>query len=71
MISLKRRLLAKTLTYKIASLASGVLIIGITTDSWAFAGGLASVLLAVNTTLYLLHEWLWNKTAWGKIEDPS
>jgi uncharacterized membrane protein len=71
MTALKRRLLAKTVTYKVASLLSGILILGIATGSWAFASGIALTLLVVNTLLYLWHEHIWNGIDWGRVSDED
>ena len=65
-MNLKRRVFAKTITYKLASYLSGVAIIGGITGNWGLATGVSLVLLGVNTGLYILHEVIWNGIEWGK-----
>jgi uncharacterized membrane protein len=66
MASLKRRFVVKALTYRTMTLISGIIIIGLVTGSWALASGIAVVVAIVNTILYAIHEYFWNKTEWGR-----
>lgn len=63
---LNKRLLTKTLTYKMLTFISTVILFGAVTGSAAAAAGLSGTLLAVNTLIYYGHEWLWQKTDWGR-----
>ncbi|MCV0439779.1 MAG: DUF2061 domain-containing protein [Hydrogenophaga sp.] len=71
MRSLRRRLLAKTATYKTATAATSTLILGGFTGSFAVAGGLAIAITIINTLIYLGHEAAWNKVTWGRISEDS
>jgi uncharacterized membrane protein len=66
MMSLKRRLLAKTFTYKGLTFVSSFVAFGITTGSVVLATGAATGLIIVNTLIYLAHEAAWNKVSWGR-----
>ena len=66
MASLKRRFVVKALTYRTITLFSGIVIIGFVTGSWKLASGIAIIVTAVNTCLYILHEHIWNSIMWGK-----
>ena len=66
MKSLKRRLFAKTCTYKLATYLSSVAVFGFATGSLGLAAGAATILLACNTIIYVAHEAAWNRVKWGR-----
>lgn len=68
MKALKRRLLAKTITYRTLSFLSNVVIIGAVTGSWGLASGVAIILMAVNAFVYAWHEHMWNGVKWGYLK---
>ena len=63
-----KRSIIKALTWRaLASLATFI-ISYIVTGSIAAATGIASVQVIVNLILYYVHERVWNKFKWGRID---
>ena len=60
-MSLTKKIFLKTLSYKTMSIASSLLFTYFITGSWKFAGGVAMFEAIGKITLYIIHEWLWEK----------
>jgi uncharacterized membrane protein len=60
------RTMAKVLSWRIIMIIQYTLLGYFTTGSWAFGIGLAGVTTIINSTIYFLHERLWNEFGWGK-----
>ena len=56
-----KRIVAKTITYKIMSVGTSLVVAYLITGSWEVAGGLAVFEAIGKVALYAGHEWLWEK----------
>ena len=63
-----RRSLTKALVWQCLGLVSMSLIGWAVTGSASLAGGLAMANMAFGFVFYLLHERLWAKISWGKVQ---
>lgn len=66
MKAMKKRMIAKAVTWKMIGLA---VISGLTywlTGNLATSGKLSVGFLIVSFVLYVIHEWIWEHVQWGK-----
>lgn len=61
-----RRVLAKTLTYKLLTFLTGIGVFGYASGDYKLAAGASVILVVLNTGIYVLHELVWSKTRWGR-----
>ncbi len=61
------RSLIKTLTYRILIILSNGLLVYIVTEDPRLTGEITLGAAIISTTLYYLHERLWNRIQWGII----
>lgn len=62
------RTIAKAVSWQLLGLLSMTLIGYLFTGSVAAAGSLAVVTAVVGAVCYVLHERVWNRIAWGRVE---
>jgi uncharacterized membrane protein len=62
-----KRSIAKAITWRVTGTASTFLIALAITDNAAASTSLAAVQLAANTLLYFVHERVWNRLTWGRV----
>jgi len=62
------RTIAKAVSWQLLGLLSMTLIGYLFTGSVAAAGSLAVVTTIIGAVCYVLHERLWNRIAWGRID---
>lgn len=61
---------AKSFSWRI----SGIVILGgityLMTESWKVTGGITALFHGIRVVLYYLHERLWDRISWGKLQHP-
>ena len=62
-----RRILAKTITWRITGSTSTFIIAYLMTGSVGLSSGIAIVQMIVNTFLYYAHDSAWNQIKWGRL----
>ncbi|MFT6676154.1 MAG: putative membrane protein [Sulfitobacter sp.] len=66
-MELKKRTIAKALTWQIIGLIMMTLIGYVSTGSIAAAGGIVIASFSSGTVTYFLHERIWARVNWGRI----
>lgn len=67
MIDSNNRSIAKTISWRLTGSFSTFMISYLILGSFAVAGSIAIIQIIANTLLYYLHERVWNKIDWGRI----
>jgi len=62
------RSIVKTVSWRITGSGATFLISYLISNNLSMAGTIAVIQLTANTLLYYLHERVWNKTKWGKLD---
>jgi uncharacterized membrane protein len=62
------RSIVKTVTWRLTGSGATFLISYIMTGNLSIAGTIAAIQITSNTVLYYIHERIWNKTKWGKLD---
>ena len=67
MIDSTNRSIAKTISWRLTGSFSTFIISYLILGSFSIAGSIAIIQIIANTLLYYLHERVWNKIDWGRI----
>ena len=67
MIDSTNRSIAKTVIWRLTGSFSTFIISYLILGSFSIAGSIAIIQIIANTLLYYLHERVWNKIDWGRI----
>ena len=67
MIDSNNRSIAKTISWRLTGSFSTFIISYLILGSFSIAGSIAIIQIIANTLLYYLHERVWNKIDWGRI----
>ena len=67
MIDSNNRSIAKTISWRLTGSFSTFMISYLILGSFSIAGSIAIIQIIANTLLYYLHERVWNKIDWGRI----
>ena len=67
MIDSTNRSIAKTVSWRLTGSFSTFIISYLILGSFSIAGSIAIIQIIANTLLYYLHERVWNKIDWGRI----
>lgn len=62
------RSLVKTFSWRITGSSATFLVSYIVSGDFSIAGTIAIAQLTVNTVLYFIHERIWNKINWGRLD---
>lgn len=62
------RSIVKTVTWRLTGSGATFLISYIMTGNLSIAGTIAAVQMTSNTVLYYIHERIWNRLKWGKLD---
>jgi uncharacterized membrane protein len=62
------RSIVKTVTWRLTGSGATFLISYIMTGNLSIAGTIAVVQMTSNTVLYYIHERIWNRLKWGKLD---
>jgi uncharacterized membrane protein len=62
------RSIVKTVTWRLTGSGATFLISYIMTGNLSIAGTIAAIQITSNTVLYYIHERIWNKSKWGKLD---
>jgi uncharacterized membrane protein len=62
------RSIVKTVTWRLTGSGATFLISYIMTGNLSVAGTIAVVQMTSNTVLYYIHERIWNRLKWGKLD---
>lgn len=62
------RSIVKTVTWRLTGSGATFLISYIMTGNLSIAGTIAAIQITSNTVLYYIHERIWNKLKWGKLD---
>ncbi len=65
------RSLIKTISWRIAGSTSTFTIAFLVTGSFGISSGIAVIQMIVNTFLYWIHERMWNRIEWGKVDEKN
>lgn len=63
-----KRSLVKTVSWRLTGSGATFLISWLIAGNLAIAGTIAVIQLISNTILYYIHERIWNKVKWGRID---
>ena len=66
MIESASRSFVKTITWRITGSSAVFAISWIFTDNVSMAGAIALAQLIISTSLYFIHERIWNRISWGR-----
>ena len=64
-----KRSLAKTISWRITGSTATFIISYVVLGSVTVSGTIAIIQLTFNTLLYFVHERVWNKINWGKVNE--
>lgn len=62
------RSLVKTFSWRVTGSSATFLVSYIVSGDFSIAGTIAIAQLTVNTVLYFIHERIWNKITWGRLD---
>ncbi len=62
------RSIVKTVTWRLTGSGATFLISYIMTGNLSVAGTIAVIQMTSNTVLYYIHERIWNRLKWGKLD---
>lgn len=68
-MELAKRSLAKTISWRITGSTATFIISYVVLGSVTVSGTIAIIQLTFNTLLYFVHERVWNKINWGKVNE--
>ena len=66
-----KRSLIKAITFRVLILCSDTVVIFLITHRWDMTAGLVIATNLASSTLYFLHERLWNRIQWGRTADDA
>ena len=67
MIDKPKRSLIKTITWRITGSGATFGISYLISGNFVIAGSIATIQLVTNTVLYFIHERVWNRVKWGRV----
>jgi uncharacterized membrane protein len=62
-----KRSLIKTITWRITGSGATFGISYLISGNFVIAGSIATIQLVTNTVLYFIHERVWNRVKWGRV----
>ena len=62
------RSVIKTLSWRISGSSATFLVAYLISSNWAMSSTIAVIQLTLNTLLYFIHERIWNKIKWGRLD---
>lgn len=66
MIDTSTRTLAKTISWRVIATITTYAVSYFISGDTLVASSIAGSQILINTTLYMIHERIWNKVSWGK-----
>jgi uncharacterized membrane protein len=67
MIDKPKRSLIKTITWRITGSGATFGISYLISGNFVIAGSIATIQLVTNTVLYFIHERVWDRVKWGRV----
>lgn len=64
-----KRTFVKTISWRITGSASTFLISFLISGNFVIAGSIALIQITANTILYFIHERMWNRIKWGRLDN--
>lgn len=61
------RSIGKTISWRITGSSATFAVAYLISQNWAISGSIAIAQLTVNTVLYYIHERIWDRFKWGKL----